>query len=716
MDKKILKDVDQVAPLLEQICAVADANREIFGFLPRTAYEDLAARGQLWVVINPLSNLLGYLLFGSGKSRASIFQLYVNPSSRGHGIGSFLICHLKAYASARRFQIISARVAADLEANRFWEREGFHVLRQVAGGETTGRLINVRVYELAGCSLWDAVPSSGQAAFVLPPRQPILAPAAYALDLNVLFDVTKDREHAALMRDVLASALNNEYRLSVTSEFTAELERSSVGDDPILQLARSLPTLPVVPSGTVDALITELRPIIFPEAQRSRRRAENDNSDLKHLAVCMHHRVSGFITRESAILRQSRLLLERYGVEALSPADLSAEAQRERALTPIRADVAGSILRVSTLNEGDRRKVELFLRDQGVQDQRLRVILNAGTTSSPRARAIFYLDSAVVGFASWGPLGRQTRGFPIYVVVDETVPAAQNAVDHALETVSRAAPKSHMVKVDLMTARNQIETRETARKRGFVLVKESEAEDGFMTSSRYIYRRVISEENWPLFAADLETVSNLRVTRRCPTYSELTNTGLLLQHRSSNETTPVRLFELETAFAPVIVVTKGRPGVIVPIQDQYASELIALAAKQAGLFAKEAPAHLERAYFGRPGIERWYSRGAIVVFYISGSRNEAVGFGRVTSGGRFLVDEARVMFARQGVLTTDELARMSVKNEIGVFTFDSYRNFERPIPFGELRSRGIIGRANLVTSQAISYEQLKTVIALGEVQ
>jgi GNAT superfamily N-acetyltransferase len=716
MDKKILKDVDQVAPLLGQICAVADSNREIFGFLPRTAYEDLATRGQLWAVTDGDGQLLGYLLFGSGKSRSSVFQLYVNAASRGQGIGSFLISELKTYALTRRFQTISARVAADLEANRFWEREGFRVLRQLPGGETTGRLINVRVYELAGCSLWETVTAGEQAPPVLSPRQPILAPAAYALDLNVLFDVTKDREHAALMRDVLASALNNEYRLSVTSEFTAELERSSVGDDPILQLARSLPTLPLVPSGTLAALVAELRPIIFPETHRSTKRAKNDHSDLKHLAICIHHRVSGFITREQAILRQSRTLLERYGVEALSPADISAEGQRESVVTSIRADVAGSILRVTPLGEGDRGKVESFLQGQGVQDQRLRVILDAGTTTSPRARAVFSLNSAVVGVASWGPLARQTRDFPLYVIVDETVRAAQNAVDHALEAVSRAAPKGHMVKVDLITAGNQIETRETARKRGFALIKERESEDGFMTSSRYIYRRVISEENWSLFAADIEAVSGLRVSRRCPTYSELSNTGLLLQHRRGNVTTPVRLFEFETAFAPGILLTKGRPGVIVPIQDQYAAELIALAARQAGLFAKEAPAHLERAYFGRPGIERSYSRGAIVVFYISGSRNEAVGFGRVTSAGRFLVDEARAMFARQGVLTTDELIRMSVDDELGVFTFDSYRNFERSIPFKDLRSGGIISPANLVTSQAIGFEQLKAVIALGELQ
>src|SRR6185295_5754397 len=111
-------------------------------------------------------------------------------------------------------------------------------------------------------------------------------------------------------------------------------------------------------------------------------------------------RVSGFITRESAILRQSRALLERYGVEALSPADISAEGQREKVVTPIRADVAGSILRVAALNEGDRRRVELFLQRQGVQDQRLRVILDSGTTASPRARAIFSLNSTIVGFAS----------------------------------------------------------------------------------------------------------------------------------------------------------------------------------------------------------------------------------------------------------------------------------------------------------------------------
>jgi hypothetical protein len=85
----------------------------------------------------------------------------------------------------------------------------------------------------------------------------------------------------------------------------------------------------------------------------------------------------------------------------------------------------------------------------------------------------------------------------------------------------------------------------------------------------------------------------------------------------------------------------------------------------------------------------------------------------VTAAGRYSLETAKATFARQGVLGDQELARISIDGQIGVFTFDGYRNFVRPIPFAELRSRGIANAANLVTSQEVTFSQLGAIIQLA---
>src|SRR5690606_27965732 len=103
--------------------------------------------------------------------------------------------------------------------------------------------------------------------------------------------------------DLFATAFNGDVRLCVSHEFAQELKRSSVAqaDDPILQFAESLPTLPLLEHA--DELMEALRSMIFPDRDENRARAVNDASDLRHLAACIRHGIRGFVTNEKAILR-----------------------------------------------------------------------------------------------------------------------------------------------------------------------------------------------------------------------------------------------------------------------------------------------------------------------------------------------------------------------------------------------------------------------------
>ena len=79
---------------------------------------------------------MGYLFFGGRHLTLRVTQLFVAKRFREHGIASKLLAELEAYAGRNQFLTIRARVAADLEANAFWEKAGFELFRQEKGAQT----------------------------------------------------------------------------------------------------------------------------------------------------------------------------------------------------------------------------------------------------------------------------------------------------------------------------------------------------------------------------------------------------------------------------------------------------------------------------------------------------------------------------------------------------------------------------------------------------
>ena len=145
-----------------------------------------------------LRELLGYLLYGGQYPTLKVFQLFVALPYRGMSIAQKLITELVEFGERNNYLTISARVAADLAANRFWNRAGFSITRQVPGGEKSQRTINVQVRMLDTPSLLKMMAREASA----PGRdlqslkigaQPLISSQIYVLDLNVFFDMVKRR-------------------------------------------------------------------------------------------------------------------------------------------------------------------------------------------------------------------------------------------------------------------------------------------------------------------------------------------------------------------------------------------------------------------------------------------------------------------------------------------------------------------------------------------
>ena len=309
MTERIIKAPVEVANYIDRVRELADANRSSFSFLPAGVYEDAAMKGGLWIAVDQTKrDLKGYLLFGGTYPHLKVVQIHVLHQFRSVGLARTFIEELRRYGEEKNYLTISARVATELEANRFWQGIGFRIVRQVPGGKKSGRTLNVYLFELDTPSLFrdfqsDATTPAEGVRQIAYPSRPILQTPSYVIDLNVFFDVVRNRDTSESAR-ILSSAFDNEIKLHVTSEFVRELERHSQDfeNDPVLEFANGLPALPELSPDTLEPLTEEIRNILAPNTTKSGEESQNAESDRIHLASCIHHRAYGFVTRDAAIL------------------------------------------------------------------------------------------------------------------------------------------------------------------------------------------------------------------------------------------------------------------------------------------------------------------------------------------------------------------------------------------------------------------------------
>ena len=713
MPEAIIDAPVDVTGYLGQVQQFADANRDALGFLPATAYEEAAMRGRLWVAVEePANKLRGYLFFGGRFPRLRVYQVYVCPEFRSSGTARQLIEKLKRYGEDHDYLTITARVASDLPANGFWSGLGFSVTGRSPGGKK-GRIINryalaLDVPSLFGLEEPRSLPRAKGIQKAIRIR-PVLQTRSYVIDLNVLFDAVRDRDDGEATR-ILSMGFDSDIRLVVTSEFAMELERtSSHSEDPVLKLARALPTLPAPQREVLNPLIADLRRgRISTGPPKTGRRAANDASDLIHLASCIHHQVYGFITRDGSILQRAEELHEKYNLRIISPADLCEPFDEVDPLQERISVVVGQQeIEIAAFDERDRADVKRFLDDVGIPPEDTLACLAPGTGRFPRTRSVVRVGRRIVGIGSWADRPGADRESAAWLYVDETYQYVDRAVDHLLEHSINRGNHGQLCRLDLKIGPGQVKIRDVAIQRGFCSPDfKSGATSGAL--SKISMKGVVTESNWRSFRNSFREATGRELPPDLPRYDELVNTGVVLDAETSARPVTVSLFDFETIISPGALICPGRDAVMVPVRERYAHQLLSLVVDQRSLWAdREAVLRLERAYFlaARHPLP---PRGTIVVFYASRERSEAVAMARITFSGTLTKREAVLNLCRQGVLTEEEIEqRSNRRDEVGAFTFDNLVVFRNGIPYVELKRLGCIGGANLVTVQKLPYDKLR---------
>lgn len=698
---------------------MADVHRHALGFLPKAVYRESAERHRLWVAVQASgSEIAGFLHFGGTYPQLKVKQIFTSESARRFGVARCLLSELVRYGEEHSMLGITARVGADLPANRFWARNGFALHHTEIGGRTTKREINVYLRELDVPSLFREAPpptdSRPPAAEALTFRdRPRLEAARWVLDLNVVLDAARQRDEGQ------SWSLLGAVPVVVTAELIRELERTSVGqeDDRLLRSARGLPRLREPPANEVARLTTSLRATLQLGAEATSKRGITDTSDLRHLAACIYNRVHGFVTRDGRILQHAEALRSQYGLRVAAPAELVppvlTDSDPEPEASPVTVEFDHSVLSGSSLADDDHQDLARFLESLGLGPDRLGDVLDPGTTQQPAEHRVIRVGGTVLGLAALRPPPLVGQPWAAHVYVEEDRAESLVAAEHLFDWLVGPRAHNRLYRIDLYSAPGQLTTKQVALDCGFRRVGTDEEGPG-APLSKTVFGGFVLPDHWETFAADFEEQTGLRLATTMPPWRQLKRNGVEVGP-TDGPGNRIPLFDFETLISPGLLLPVGRAGAVVPIKPGYASLLLPPTVRQPSLLpGREAALRLERAYFFSAGRHGLVSRGTIIVFYISDPRMEAAAVARATFSATLSQEEAVATLSRQGVLSPDDIgARADNRGRVTAFTFDGLAGIPHPVTHGDLKKLDCLGPANNAGAGRLSPDQLLRIVLAG---
>jgi len=110
---------------LDKIVALVRNERDVFGFVPRAAFEVALKRSEI-IVATSGRNIIGVMRYHNRKDRvAVVHELLVNKEHRSRGIGSLLISTLSEKCFRSGQTLFRLKCPVELPANGFYARLGF---------------------------------------------------------------------------------------------------------------------------------------------------------------------------------------------------------------------------------------------------------------------------------------------------------------------------------------------------------------------------------------------------------------------------------------------------------------------------------------------------------------------------------------------------------------------------------------------------------------
>lgn len=696
-------DTTRSPPFLQAVSAASDAHRNLLGFVPRGAFEELARRNDLLVLTlrraDSNTEYVGHLLFGRTYPRAKVLQLLVLPGYRGKNYGRLLCNRLVELLTHDGFTSIYAPVGEDMrEANEAWQAMGFRVQRTEPGGITTGRTIVVRVRELASPQLFPSHAVDHADPLGLARNLSIETPL-FLIDLNVLFDLSPHRGRHEEALTLFHAERASFCKLAISDEIITELSRTGPAGrpDPMMNIARTFTRFPVSSVNVSSPIVLKLAKLVFP-SKAAASLSQNDVSDLRHLVTAIENNLAGLVTNDQASLRAAPEIESIFGVQVLSP---KAFLPEELVGGSVTAYETGHLdLELLPATESDDADTRSLLAKLGVTP----ADLASGWSSRIATSYVVRSGSRLVAYMSW-PALRHDGVITIRAAVDETYPGAMEAARGVIMQCMNSNIDGPTT-LRLKTAPNQVFLRDIAKGVGFCNGQ------GTNDLTKLAFGRVATRGNWNRRRSELAEISELKMDGQFPRYRRIEQQiPYITQNGDYGYET---LERIETLLSPALFCFPERPAVITPILHKYAKLLLGHSRQGSLLPAPTSNLFQDRHFISGPQAFNQLKRGTLMLFYESNpprGKGELVAIARVRRSYLKEIAAFADNDLKQSVLSQETLTDIGRAKMKTVTVFDNMFALPAPISLERLQQLDCGSPIDLITTRAISDTQLQEILA-----
>ena len=703
------RDPQQILRHFSEIKLLADSERNSLGFLPEEALRDAVLRKNILALIDrsgKQDQLVGYLLYSGVFPNAKVQQIATVEAYRKQGVGSALIRTLVADLERLGFMTLRADVASDLdEALAFYAKNGFNRIRTKSGGASRQRKIIVHIRDLETENLFTAPADTARYIDFGIRRRSAGGTPFFALDLNVYFDLARNRSHSESARQLFGAGLKHDVRLTTANEFVRELRRTSKDEtnDGILQLALRLPRMPDADQSEQQALRDQIHDLVFVKSGAPSAGSSQSLSDASHLAHATLARASAFVTRDGTILASRAALLERFGIDVVTVEELLAILPPDRHSGATQPRLGPGFVCTDASSETVRN----YMNSQGLRSDVVSEFATDGGHLIDSVRRVVRQGGDVLACAVL--LAPRTTK-PVCRMIVHARPEALDSelyTDHLLDTLLRESSVTSATAVELECVAGQSTLVMLARARGFITQRSP------TVLAKVAMGRPVTAATWRSAAQELRLRTGLKVPSEMP---ERSNTTTFSIRTSQNVSINMSLRGLEDFLGPTLLAGSDRDGVIVPITQAYSKLLLGDSHQMSLGFTddKDAAFLSTRAYVNTPRAASLMRPDSPMLFYES---KRSKGVGGIVAIGR-IVDT--VILKKQDIpnemlrrLVVDDVDGFSSTDEVLVSSFDNLFELPNCFPFRRLRTMGAIDASNLVTARKVSGQTIADILDWG---
>lgn len=697
---KIIEKADELTGHIEDLVTIADNYKTEIGFWPRSSIEEAISRGRLIAATTKIDENevpVGFLVFGGVFPNGRIQAVAVAPNHVRRGVAQTLVNSIIAKLEAEGYLAISAKPAKDLRpAQKFYEKNQFEIVRTQAGGKSRNREIIVRERLLGSPSLLSALETPAQSLLRASSDN---ASNLWVIDINVLFDLVKmGRAQYALATGIFTAALDGRARVAVTSEFSKELHRKTPSGqrDPLLEVANALPKLRISTGDELQSLAGEVHKVLFETEKPSQANTPQARSDCQHIAECVLGNATAFVTSDGVLLRNRRLIREKWGLEVV-------------ALEDFHDALSSTVLRD---NFQPARGEEFYLTKISVDTAKElaaklgRANFDESYFQEHETRAVGYFTAAIhddgdtVGLlASVAP---ETLGQPhrVLLLVNHDQPRAELAADTLLNQAIDNIGRSGLSLIQLADVPGQIIARKVALQAGFIMDQQGRG------LSKAALGCPITPSSFQQLVDQLRVSFGDCCSGLLP--ERFDNLDELLNANAEEFTT------VEKALAPTLIVSNSRRVCIQPIGQTYAAQLLGTSDQTNWLEQFEGAFRSQKIYVSSGRSKNLIRTNQLILFYESartGGRGAVVAAARVDNVVTQKKSETGDKDMRKTVL--DSVERFSASQEVTLTGFSSLLRFPRPVTLNELKQIRATGTQNLQTTTVIATEAAQQIFDLA---